>query len=97
MTTNKYKPTEFEVEKDWNTAGSKDNEALLSEMGIPPRDYGSCSWSELPKSVRKAITEYVEDKEYIAPPRPGMSQNVLEPPWMQIDCENNGGVWAPGL
>ena len=101
----KYKPSTFEVEKEWNTAESSDNKRLLEEIGSSAdyspykwsKDYSSYEWSKLPQSLRKKISEYVENEQYILPPREGMSKEVLEPQWMQIDCERSGGTWVKGF
>ncbi len=92
----KYKPSMFEVEKDWNTAESSNNKRLLEEIGSPA-DYSSYEWSKLPQSLRKKISEHMEKEQYILPPREGMSKEVLEPQWMQIDCERSGGTWVRGF
>ena len=92
----KYKPSAFEIEKEWNTATPSENKELLEEIGASS-DYSSYGWNELPQRWRRKISEHIEKEEYIMPPRAGMSKEVLEPQWTQIDCENHGGEWVKGF
>jgi hypothetical protein len=92
----KYKPSEFEIEKEWNTATPSENKGLLEEMGMPTI-YCTHTWKNLPETTRKKIGKYIEEEEFIMPPKAGMTQEILEPQWMQIDCENNGGTWVKGF
>lgn len=92
----KYRPTTFEVEKEWNTATKQENTQLLKEMGVQPK-YGDCTWQALPKDVKTRIARYVTDHEYIAPPHSTQPKEVLEPSWVRSECQLHGGVWVPGF
>ena len=86
----------FEVERDWNTSSPTENKRLLNEIGSTT-DYSSYEWSKLPQSLKRKIGEHIEKEEYIMPPRKGMSKEVLEPQWVQNDCESRGGTWVKGF
>ena len=91
-----YRPTAFEIEKEWNTSTRKENTQLLEEMGLPSK-YGNHTWQYLPEDVKIRVVRHVVEHEYIAPPISSQPKEVLEPSWVKTDCESHGGIWVPGF
>jgi hypothetical protein len=91
-----YRPTAFEIEKEWNTSTKKENTQLLEEMGLPSK-YGNHTWQNLPEDVKIRVVRHVVEHEYIAPPISSQPKEVLEPSWVKTDCESHGGIWVPGF
>lgn len=91
-----YKPTKFEVGKEWEEADIKENKDMLQGLGIN-ESYSEYSWNDLPSDVQNKIIKKADKEQWIMPPRKNMSESILEPQWVKNDCEMHGGVWVRGF